>query len=375
MRLSRLFIALIFFFIVQLTVAQAPQGFTFQAIARDNSANPIVSTALTIETGILSDTISNIYLWKETHPVTTNQFGLFSLIIGKGTRTGGSASTFADIDWAAGPRFIRTKVLYQSTWRDMGAARLWSVPYAMVADKSSSLLGNPIQVNGGTVYILNNMGVGNSTPGGVKLSVMGDDVASTEALFEVKRKDGQTMFAVYNDAVNVYVPVTPGKASKGGFAIGGFDEAKGTVHDYFIVSPDSIRLYFDDSPVVKGSKGGFAIGGFDEAKATPGKEYLRVTDDSTRVYINNQAKGAKGGFAIGGFDAAKGTAAQSFMVLEPENYLIGHLAGNALTTGKYNSFFGYESGSKTTSGANNAFMGYYAGRPIQSVTVTSSLAI
>ncbi len=106
------------------------------------------------------------------------------------------------------------------------------------------------------------------SPGNVKLSVMGDDIETTEALFEVKRKDGQTMFAVYNDGVEINVPAVPKKGVKGGFAIGGFDDTKAVIHNYLVVHPDSIRFYFDDSPVVKGQKGGFAIGGFDVAKAS-----------------------------------------------------------------------------------------------------------
>ncbi len=228
MKLNRLLLSAILLIVVRITFAQIPQGFSFQAIARDNSANPIVSTALTIETGILSDTIANTYLWKETHAVTTNQFGLFGLTVGQGTKTGGTATTLNDINWSAAPLYIRTKVYYQSAWRDMGAARLWSVPSAMVAQKALSVTGDPVMINGGAVYILNNVGIGTNTPGTTKLAVMGDDAQSADALFEVKRKDGEVIFAVYNHGVRVNVPVdTLTKARKGGFAIGGLRQNKG----------------------------------------------------------------------------------------------------------------------------------------------------
>ncbi len=38
----------------------------------------------------------------------------------------------------------------------------------------------------------------------------------------------------------------------------------------------------------KGVKGGFAIGGYGSIKA-PDEEYLRVTRDSTRVYVNESS--------------------------------------------------------------------------------------
>ena len=73
----------------------------------------------------------------------------------------------------------------------VGAARLWSVPSAMVAQKALSVTGDPVMINGGAVYILNNVGIGTNTPGTTKLAVMGDDAQSADALFEVKRKCGR----------------------------------------------------------------------------------------------------------------------------------------------------------------------------------------
>ena len=157
----------------------------------------------------------------------------------------------------------------------------------------------------------------------------------------------------------MYVDNGVAKGVKGGFAIGGFGDAKAPSHDYFIVSPDSIRAYIGTNPV-KGMKGGFAIGGLNPAKATP-EEYLRVTRDSTRVNIANQAKGVKGGFAIGSFDNAKGDIL-SFMNLTPHNYFIGHNSGSKITSGLYNSFIGYLSGSLTTTGSSNVFIGNKSGQ-------------
>lgn len=145
-----------------------------------------------------------------------------------------------------------------------------------------------------------------------KLKVKGQTASPDSILFEVKNSTGQTIFAVYNEGV---------------------------------------RIYVDDG--VKSAKGGFAIGGFGTGKA-PSQEYLRVTKDSTRVYVNPLAKSAKGGFAIGGFT---GKGSNNFLNLTPENYFIGHQSGSNTTTGLYNSFFGYQSGMSNTSGASNVFIG------------------
>jgi hypothetical protein len=167
----------------------------------------------------------------------------------------------------------------------MGSAQLWTVPYSMVSDSTKSLLK------------------------GSKLSVVSANDGATDALFEVKRKDGQTVFAVYPNAVNIYIPMGI-KGTKGGFAIGGFDGSKTTPQDYFRVTRDSVRIYIDQTPkTVKGTtKGGFAIGGFDQSKsAIAVQDLLTVSNDSIRMYINAiPGKGTKGGFAIGGFDQGKG---------------------------------------------------------------------
>ncbi|HPC99625.1 MAG TPA: hypothetical protein P5523_08065 [Bacteroidales bacterium] len=243
--------------------AQVPQGFNYQAVARDNAGLPIVTNNLWVRLSILSDTTgfyasgAGTYLWEETHTnVKTNSQGLFTIVLGTGTKNQGSVAKFSDINWSAGPLYVGTKISTNngSTWKIMGSAKLWTVPYSMVSAKADAL-------NAGA-------------------KVVSTNDATSDALFEVKRKDGQTVFAVYPDAVNIYVP-SGSKGVKGGFAIGGFGD-KAPSQDYFRVTPDSVRIYIDNSPNVKGTKGGFAIGGFDGSKGTLLKNYyMNVSGTST----------------------------------------------------------------------------------------------
>ncbi|MBK9389968.1 MAG: fibrobacter succinogenes major paralogous domain-containing protein [Bacteroidetes bacterium] len=142
----------------------------------------------------------------------------------------------------------------------MGTAKLWSVPYAMAAN---SLSGNIS-----------------------KLSIAGETTDDEEALFEVKNKDGQTVFAVYNEGVRIYVDNSD-KGKKGGFSIGGFANSKSSSQNLFVVDNDSIRAYIDPSPA-KGKKGGFSIGGFADSKGNP-EEYLLVNPDSTMVFVRKDS--------------------------------------------------------------------------------------
>lgn len=265
-----------------------PNGFTYQAIARNASGNAITSTDLKVKIGILSDTTSNTLVWEEEHSVKTNGYGLFSLVVGgpKGTRTGGSASAFNLIDWAATQMFIYVQIknpASATSYTPMGKAKLWSVPYALLAGKALQDLSSPFLFNGDTVYLTRNFAIGSNKPLGAQLAVVSEDDASTDPLFEVRRKDGQPVFSVFSDAVTINVPFNgkKGSPSRGGFAIGGFDESKGIfVSDLFRVTPDSIRMYINNTPTgTKGSpsRGGFAIGGFDESKALSGKMFMNVT--------------------------------------------------------------------------------------------------
>lgn len=318
-----------------LLLCQVPQAFNYQAVARNSDGEIIVNQTVPVRITIQSDSLGGTILWQEVHgSIMTNSLGALNLYLGKGARQSSSTvDEFTDIDWTVTPKFIKTEVDLNG-WKDMGSSRLLSVPYSMVA-----------------------AGLGGSLK---KLSVEGETSDMEEPLFEVRNKDGYTVFAVYNEGVRVYVDDGDAKGLKGGFAIGGIDAGKTEPQNYFVVTPDSIRAYFNDGAVTKPVKGGFAIGGFNTAKGD-NVEYFRITDDSTRIYINETEKAIKGGFAIGGLSGGKEANVTSFTALTPKNYFIGHEAGGKITSGLYNSFLGYQAGRSNTDGAYNIFIGYQSG--------------
>ncbi len=376
MKAKLIFSALLSFSFYLLS-SQVPQGFSYQAVARDVDGYPIANKSLKVRLSILTDTTgfkatgAGVYLWEEEFlNVMTNQFGSFTLALGTGTKVGGSLTSFNLIDWSTGPKFAGVKIANPTTYMNMGTSKIWTVPFAMVADN----LSGPVK----------------------KLSIAGTTTDYGEALFEVKNKDGLVVFAVYPEGVRINIDNgDPTKGVKGGFAIGGFDKSKSTPQDLFVVTNDSIRAYID-STGAKAVKGGFAIGSFDRTKG--GKEqYLRVTRDSVRIYIDdNPTKAVKGGFAIGGFSTAKGTKqylrvtmdstrifttdslkgfgvgnlksgiSQSYLKMSPLNYFIGQESGLKTTPGagdlgKFNSFMGYQAGYNNINGKKNVFIGHQSG--------------
>ena len=155
--------------------------------------------------------------------------------------------------------------------------------------------GNLWEAHGDDIYNKNtrNVGVGLEDPMG-KLVVQGDSaVSDTLPLFEVKNKDGQTVFAVYDGGVRVYVNDDPAKANndKSGFAIGGYRLDKTITNEYLRVTPDSVRVYIKEENTNKDNnkKGGFAIGGYRLDKTLP-EEYFNIYAADTAYTVDTTAR-------------------------------------------------------------------------------------
>ena len=122
-----IFVSLLF---CAITFAQnAPQGINYQAVARDASGAELSNQTMTVQLTVLAGSAVS---WQETHTVSTNDFGLFSVIIGQGTSTGsGSSATFDAVDWGSASHFIKVELDAGSGMVDMGTTELMSTPYAL----------------------------------------------------------------------------------------------------------------------------------------------------------------------------------------------------------------------------------------------------
>ena len=110
-----------------------PQGINYQAVARDASGDVLMNQALTIQFSVISDITTSAVSWQETHTVSTNDYGLYTAIIGQGTATSvGSSATIDVIDWGASNHFLKVEVDYGGgIFVDMGTTAFMSVPYAL----------------------------------------------------------------------------------------------------------------------------------------------------------------------------------------------------------------------------------------------------
>ena len=113
-----------------------PQGINYQAVARDSTGSVLAAENLTIQFSIISDTTIS---WQETHQETTNEYGLFTVIIGQGASTSiGGSSSFGVVDWGASTHSLKVEIDYGNGFIDMGTTDFMSVPYALTAGNSQS---------------------------------------------------------------------------------------------------------------------------------------------------------------------------------------------------------------------------------------------
>ena len=140
-----------------------PQGINYQAVARDANGDVLMNQALTIQFSVISDITTSAVSWQETQTVSTNDYGLYTAIIGQGTSTSvGSSATFDVIDWGASNHLLKVEVDYGNGLVDMGTTAFMSVPYSMNASnvdptdelQSLSLSGDTLFISDGNFVIL-----------------------------------------------------------------------------------------------------------------------------------------------------------------------------------------------------------------------------
>jgi hypothetical protein len=136
--MKKLGLSFLFIFALGLAIAQAPNLFKYQAIARDNSGNVLANQSVGFEISILQNSSGGTSVYTETHAVTTNMHGLANLTIGGGAVVSGNFST---IDWGGAIYFIQVKMdaTGGTSYVLMGSSQLLSVPYALNAQTVESI--------------------------------------------------------------------------------------------------------------------------------------------------------------------------------------------------------------------------------------------
>lgn len=109
--------------------AQSPEGIIYQAEARDDKGKIIFRKTLDVKVTIHQDNVTGSIVLEEVHTVTTDDYGVFVIVIGSGS----SNYLLENIDWGNHSHFLNVQVKDPKTLQfvDMGTTQLLSVPYAL----------------------------------------------------------------------------------------------------------------------------------------------------------------------------------------------------------------------------------------------------
>ena len=115
-------------------LAQAPQRFNYQAVARDASGNPLSEKSLAVRISIIDGSPGGASVYSETFGATTSKQGLFSIQVGGGTAVSGA---FSSVVWGPSPKYLKVEIdpAGGSSFVLLGTSQLLSVPYALAADR------------------------------------------------------------------------------------------------------------------------------------------------------------------------------------------------------------------------------------------------
>ena len=167
--MKKLFTLLVTTLLTLTLFAQAPQKMSYQAVIRNSSGDLVTNHSIGMRISILQGTASGTSVYVETHTTTTNANGLATIEIGGGSIVSG---TFSGINWASGSYFLKTETDPSggSSYSIVGTSQLLSVPYALDARISESVIDNSItsaKIVDGTIA---NADIGNNSVTSTKIA-------------------------------------------------------------------------------------------------------------------------------------------------------------------------------------------------------------
>ena len=128
-----------------------PRGISYQAIARNAQAQPLLNTALQLRFTILSDSINGSSEYVETQALNSNAQGLINTSIGSGTAQSGS---WAAINWSAGRKFLRAEIDAGSGFVNLGTQEMLSVPFSQRSKSADAIENSGLPVYGSNAEAL-----------------------------------------------------------------------------------------------------------------------------------------------------------------------------------------------------------------------------
>jgi hypothetical protein len=140
-------LTLIFILFTNLLIAQAPDGFNYQALIRNSDGEILKDSEVNILIEIISGSETGSTIYVENHLTETDGNGMVHLIVGQGTTNSGD---FSSIEWSLDTHFIQTSldVTGGTNYETIAFTQLMSVPYALHSSSTGNFTGKNLEISG-----------------------------------------------------------------------------------------------------------------------------------------------------------------------------------------------------------------------------------
>ena len=314
--MTRIFTLLLLSLCTFYSMSQAPpEGINYQAVAFNNETGelpgtdasmvPVKSKAIKVRFSILKDEIDGTEAFQEEHTTSTDESGLFDVIIGQGFQVGSAA--FSDIDWSTGLHFLKVEIDISGEYREMGTQQLWSVPYALYTERAANGISEIVDNGDSTATFIFENGITYTTE-----NMAGPQGADGNGITNTIDNGDGTLTFVYDDGSTFTTPNLEGPQGPAGAQgptgpqgpqgpngislnwLGTFTSAPGSpaLNDAYYNSNDGISYVWDGSNweiiAQDGTSGGGGANTLDQAYDEGGAGAGRsITADNGAVEINN----------------------------------------------------------------------------------------
>jgi hypothetical protein len=128
------------FFLTVVYAQLTPQVFNYSGVARDADNKPIANQSIALQISIRKNSTTGHITYQENHFIATDEYGLFNLIIGAGTKLSGDMDK---INWSSDNYYLQLgmDISGGTNFMFMGTTQLLSVPYALHAKTAETLIG------------------------------------------------------------------------------------------------------------------------------------------------------------------------------------------------------------------------------------------
>ncbi|MBO9594745.1 MAG: tail fiber domain-containing protein [Niabella sp.] len=274
-------------------IAQVPQQFAFQGVARNSNGQPVANQKVSVRFTIHQGAEVGGQVFQETHSPTTNAAGVFNVAIG-------SKTAFPNtLNWSNNVAYylqVEIDPAGGSAYTTISTSQLLSVPYAIAASRLVAAGSTVLSTTGTTMGSSGNKALGaNATAMGWITTASGDDATAMGS--------GTTASGKHSVAMGI------GSVASGFSAFAMGSTSKATNNNTFAMGYSAEATGYDATAIGGDAKasgdGAIAIGGNAEASGNGAQAFgtwaYATGDNSTAIgnYVNTGSK--KGSFIIGDY--------------------------------------------------------------------------